>query len=109
MIGLDGASVGGYSRSGGGAALRSQFVLDAETDRLLSQLAATRAGNRSLVVREAIRLYADLEVLLDKVEASPGLQRMMERSARDIEAGRIYTSRQLRRQLSARRGKQGSV
>lgn len=76
--------------------MRSQFVLDDKTEQLLSELAATRAGNRSFVVREAIHLYAHLEGLLDTIEAQPGLQRMMETSAADIEAGRVMNSRQLR-------------
>lgn len=77
--------------------MRSQFVLDEKTDQLLDELAGPRAGNRSFVVREAIRLYANMEALLEKVEATPGLQRMMARSAADIEAGRVYSGRQLRR------------
>jgi predicted transcriptional regulator len=76
--------------------MRSQFVLDDKTEQLLSELAATRAGNRSFVVREAIHLYANLEEWLDTVEAQPGLQRMMEASAADIEAGRVLSSHQLR-------------
>ena len=76
--------------------MRSQFVLDDQTEQLLNDLAATRAGNRSFVVREAIHLYANLEGWLDTVEAQPGLGRMMDASAADIEAGRVMTSRQLR-------------
>ncbi len=78
--------------------MRSQFVLDDKTEQLLNDLAATRAGNRSFVVREAIHLYANLEEWLDTVEAQPGLKRMMEASAADIEAGRVLNSRQLRQQ-----------
>src|SRR5271157_472650 len=74
--------------------MRSQFVLDEQTERLLNELASARAGNRSFVVREAIHLYANLEEWLDTVEADPGLQRMIGRSAEDIEAGRGLSSRQ---------------
>src|SRR5208283_3662701 len=77
--------------------MRSQFVLDDQTEQLLNELASARAGNRSFVVREAIHLYANLEEWLDAVEADPGLQRMIERSAEDIEAGRVTNTRQLRR------------
>ena len=40
--------------------MRKQFVLDKRTDKLLDELAAYRGGNRSLVIREAIQVYADL-------------------------------------------------
>jgi predicted transcriptional regulator len=75
--------------------MRSQFVLDDETEALLNELSAARAGNRSFVVREAIHLYANLEEWLDTLEADPGLQRMVASSAEDIEAGRVMNSRQL--------------
>jgi predicted transcriptional regulator len=57
--------------------MRSQFVLDDQTEALLNELSAARGGNRSFVVREAIHLYANLEDWLDTVEADPGLQRIM--------------------------------
>ena len=38
--------------------MRRQFVLDKKSSQLLDELAETRAGNRSLVVREAIGLFA---------------------------------------------------
>jgi len=41
-------------------AMRKQFVLDKRTDKLLDEPAAYRGGNRSLVIREAIQVYADL-------------------------------------------------
>lgn len=87
--------------------MRSQFVLDDKTEQLLSELAATRAGNRSFVVREAIHLYANLEGLLDTIEAQPGLQRMMEASAADIEAGHVMNSRQLRQHRSQKEKARG--
>jgi len=40
--------------------MRKQFVLDKRTDKLLDEPAAYRGGNRSLVIREAIQVYADL-------------------------------------------------
>jgi len=86
--------------------MRSQFVLDEETEALLSELSASRAGNRSFVVREAIRLYAVLENWLDTIEADPGLQQMMANSLADIEAGRVMSSRKLL-QLRAQPNKRG--
>ena len=44
--------------------MRRQFVLDKQSNQLLDELAETRAGNRSLVVREAIGVYAAMEASL---------------------------------------------
>ncbi|HKO03277.1 MAG TPA: ribbon-helix-helix protein, CopG family [Candidatus Acidoferrales bacterium] len=77
--------------------MRRQFVLDEKTDRLLEELAATRAGNRSFVVREALQLYASMESRLDEIESDPGFRRMMDRSAADFRAGRTITHAEVRR------------
>jgi predicted transcriptional regulator len=69
--------------------MRRQFVLDKRTNQLLEDLASYRAGNRSMVVREAIQLYADMEDRLDKVEADPAFQKMMAKADADIRAGRV--------------------
>jgi len=82
-------------------------VLDDETEALLNELSAARAGNRSFVVREAIHLYASLEDWLDTIEADPGLQRMMAGSLADIQADRVMSTRQLV-QLRARSVKRGA-
>ena len=55
--------------------MRRQFVLDKRTNKLLEELASYRAGNRSMVVREAIQYYADMENDLDKIEADPEFQK----------------------------------
>jgi len=55
--------------------LRHQFVLDKRTNKLLEELASYRDGNRSVIVREAIQLYADMEDRLDKIEADPAFQK----------------------------------
>jgi len=83
--------------------MRRQFVLDAESDRKLNQLAASRAGNKSFVVREAIALYAGMEEQLAEIEAQPGFRRMMRRSAADIEAGRVMTQAEAERRLRRKR------
>ncbi len=85
--------------------MRRQFVLDPRTDRMLDELATARAGNRSFVVREAVQLYAALENTLEEVESNPGLQRMMERSAADIRAGRLQTHAEVKKRLSAAKRK----
>jgi predicted transcriptional regulator len=71
--------------------MRRQFVLDKRTNKLLEELASYRAGNRSMVIREAIQLYADMEDRLDKIEADPAFQKMMDESDADIKAGRVMT------------------
>jgi predicted transcriptional regulator len=84
--------------------MRRQFVLDKVTDKLLEELASYRAGNRSLVVREAIQVYADLEDRLDKIEADPAFQKMMEESDKAIREGRVTSHREVLR-MSRERAK----
>jgi predicted transcriptional regulator len=88
--------------------MRHQFVLDKRTNKLLEELASYRDGNRSVIVREAIQLYADMEERLDKIEAKPAFQEMMAKSDADIKAGRVIPHREvvkLSRARSARRRK----
>jgi predicted transcriptional regulator len=68
--------------------MRKQFVLDKRTIRL-EELASYRGGNRSLVIREAIQVYADTEDRLDTIEADPAFQAMMAKSHADIRDGRV--------------------
>jgi len=83
--------------------MRRQFVLDKKSSKLLDELAETRAGNRSLVVREAIGLYAAMEASLDEIESDPKFVSMMERSAADIRAGRVQTQEAVERRIARRR------
>ena len=69
--------------------MRHQFVLDKRTNKLLEELASYRDGNRSVIVREAIQLYADMEDRLDKIEADPVFQKMMADSDKAIREGRV--------------------
>jgi predicted transcriptional regulator len=78
-------------------AIRKQFVLEKRTDKLLDELAAHRGGNRSLVIREAIPVYADMEDRLDKIEADPAFQKMMRESERAIAEGRVTPHEQVLR------------
>lgn len=84
--------------------MRRQFVLDKRTDKLLEELASYRAGNRSLVVREAIQVYADMEDRLDRIEADPAFQKMMEESDKAIREGRVTPHREVLR-MSRERAK----
>ena len=83
--------------------MRHQFVLDARSEKLLEELAATRAGNRSYVVREAIALYASLEHRLAAIEAEPGFQRMIRQTGADIEAGRVLSHAQVKKMARRKR------
>lgn len=69
--------------------MRRQFVLDKRTDRLIEDLASNGAGNRSMVVRTAVQLLADMEDQLDRIESDPAFQEMMRKSDADIRAGRV--------------------
>jgi predicted transcriptional regulator len=82
--------------------MRKQFVLDKRTNRLLEDLASYRAGNRSMVVREAIQLYADMEEQLDKIEADPAFQKMMAESEKAIREGRVTPHSEVVRMSRAR-------
>jgi predicted transcriptional regulator len=85
--------------------MRRQFVLDKRTNKLLEELASYRAGNRSLVVREAIQVYSDMEDRLDKIEADPAFQKMMADSEADIRAGRVMTHEEVLRMSRAKSAK----
>jgi predicted transcriptional regulator len=73
------------------ASMRRQFVLDDRSEKLLDHLAASRAGNRSFVVREAIALYASLEDRMAEIEAEPAFERMMRQTSADIKVGRVVS------------------
>ena len=83
--------------------MRHQFVLDKKSNRLLNELAEDRGGNRSRVVREAIAVYADQEAYLEKIESDPKFIEMMEKSAADIRAGRVYSHEAAKRYVAAKR------
>jgi predicted transcriptional regulator len=62
-------------------ARKVQVVLDDKTYRLLEQLAHPRAGNKSFVVREALRYFADRESIeraLDAILARRATSEAME-------------------------------
>jgi len=83
--------------------MRRQFVLDKKSSRLLEELAETRAGNKSLVVREAIGLYAAMEASLEEIESNPKFVKMMERTAEDLREGRVYSQEEVERHLASKR------
>jgi predicted transcriptional regulator len=82
--------------------MRHQFVLDKRTNQLLEELASYRDGNRSVIVREAIQLYADMEARLDRIEADPAFQKMMAESDKAIREGRVTPHSEVVRMSRAR-------
>ncbi len=85
--------------------MRHQFVLDKRTNKLLEELASYRDGNRSVIVREAIQLYADMEDRLDRIEADPAFQEMMAKSDADMKAGRVIPHSEVVKMSRARSAK----
>lgn len=83
--------------------MRKQFVLDKRTNKLIEELAAYRGGNRSLVVREAIQVYSDMEERLDKIETDPAFQKMMAESEKAIGEGRTISHDEVLRRMRAKR------
>jgi len=81
--------------------MRKQFVLDKRTNKLLEELASHNGGNSSLIVRQAIQVYADVERRLDKIEADPAFQAMMANSDADIRAGRVTSHEEVVRKSRA--------
>ena len=85
--------------------MRKQFVLDKRTNKLLEELASYNGGNRSLIVRQAIQVYCDMEDRLDKIEADPAFQAMMAKSDADIKAGRVIPHEEVVRMSKAKAAK----
>jgi len=68
-----------------------QITMDEETVELLETLAAPRAGNKSYVVREAVRRMAEqegFETYLDWLESQPKVRASLDRASADEREGR---------------------
>ena len=78
------------------------LTLDSETLRRLDRLSRPRAGNKSFVVREAVRLMAeadDLEDRLAALEASPEFQASMTRALKEIQEGKLISHAEVERRF----------
>jgi predicted transcriptional regulator len=76
---------------------KMQVTIDDETARLLETLATPRAGNKSFVVREAVRRMAEqegFEQYLDWLEQQPGVRAPLERALTDEHEGRTISHAQ---------------
>ncbi len=67
-------------------AKKVQVVLDEDTYRLLEMLAHPRAGNKSFVVREALRYFADREKIERALDGVLGQQYVREAMEAGISA-----------------------
>lgn len=84
-----------------------QVVLDDETYRLLQDLAGPRAGNKSFVVREALRNFADrdqIERALDAVLGQRHAREAMDAGIAAQRAGRLVRHAAVAGQDRRRRG-----
>ncbi|MGQ0569514.1 MAG: CopG family ribbon-helix-helix protein [Armatimonadota bacterium] len=84
-----------------------QVVLDDETYDLLQDLAGPRAGNKSFVVREALRHFADreqLERILDAVLGQRHAKEAMEAGIAAQRAGRLVPHAAVIKRLRRRPG-----
>jgi predicted transcriptional regulator len=82
--------------------MKRQFVLDKCSNKILEDLAQYRGGNLSQVVREALRVYADMEERLERIEDDPAFQKMMAEADADIRAGRVTPHSEVMRMARAR-------
>ena len=79
-----------------------QVTIDEETARLLETLAAPRAGNKSFVVREAVRRLAEqegFEQYLDWLEQQPEVRVSLERGLADEREGRTVSHERVLKRL----------
>ncbi len=77
-----------------------QVTVDDATVQRLETLAVPRAGNRSFVIREAVRRMAEqegFEQYLDWLEQQPGVRASLDRALTDEESGRTVSHAQARR------------
>lgn len=82
------------------------LTLDNQTVGRLNRLARPRGGNKSFVVREAIRIMSENEALeeyLTEVEAQPEFQASMARALRDIKEGKVIPHEEVMRRAGLRR------
>jgi len=77
------------------------LTLDDATLKRLERLARPRAGNKSFVVREAVRLMAEGEAF----EAQRDFQQSMTRALRDVRVGRVLPHREVEQFIRTKRAR----
>ncbi len=89
-------------------ARKVQVVLDDETYRLLEELAHPRAGNKSFVVREAVRYFADRETVeraLDAILARRETREAMESGIAAWKRGALVPHERATQRVRRKRGR----
>jgi predicted transcriptional regulator len=89
-------------------ARKVQVVLDDETYRLLEELAHPRAGNKSFVVREAVRYFADRETVeraLDAILARRETREAMESGIAAWKRGSLVPNERATQRIRRKRGR----
>ena len=78
---------------------RRQILLDDESERILESLAKPHAGNKSLAIREALKMQNAVLTLLDEIEHfhSASLRRQKERSERGFREGKFTSWEEVER------------
>lgn len=86
-------------------AKKVQVILDDQTYQMLEQLAKPRAGNKSFVVREALRYFADREQVeraLDAILSQPKTREAMEAGIAAMKQHRLVPHAQVIRSIRRR-------
>lgn len=86
-------------------AKKVQVILDDQTYQMLEQLAKPRAGNKSFVVREALRYFADREQVeraLDAILSQPKTREAMEAGIAAMKHRRLVPHAQVIRSIRRR-------
>lgn len=84
------------------------LTLDDATLKRLERLARPRAGNKSFVVREAVRLMAEGEAFEDRLadlEGQRDFQQSMTRALRDVRVGRVLPHREVEQFIRTKPGR----
>jgi hypothetical protein len=78
---------------------RRQILLDDQSDRILDGMAQLHSGNRSLAIREVLKMHETVESMLKEIERhhSAELRRQKVRSERSFRNGTAVPWEQVRK------------
>jgi hypothetical protein len=78
---------------------RRQILLDEESDRILEEIAQFHSGDRSLAVREVLKMYKNTESALDELERANAseLRRQKLQSEKSFREGTAVPWEQVKR------------
>ena len=74
-------------------------MLDAESDRILDELARVHSGDRSLAVREALKQHEVVAGMIDALEQwqADELKKQKERSEKEFREGKVVSLEEIKR------------